>query len=192
LSAIGRNRDVSGEAFIAELIGRDTMRMCALAQVRDIALPDCWIAAGFIRDAIWDALHGRDAEAPSGDVDVIWFGAGCLDPGYDERVEASLQRTAPGFDWSVKNQARMHARNGDAPYCDATDAMRHWPETATAVGIRLDDDDRLAIAAPFGVEDLIGMILRPAGQFATDKREIFDARVASKRWLARYPRLRKV
>lgn len=31
----------------------------------------------------------------------------------------------------VKNQARMHLRNGDRPYQSATDAMRYWPETAT-------------------------------------------------------------
>ena len=56
-----------------------------------------------------------------------------LAPSRDRAIEAELRALAPGIDWSVKNQARMHLRNGDPPYSGATDAMRHWPETATAI-----------------------------------------------------------
>lgn len=83
----------------------------------------------------------------------------------------------------------MHLRNRDAPYADAADAMRHWTETATAVGVRLTPDDRLEVNAPFGLDDLFGLRLVPGPAFLGARRAIFDARVCAKRWLARYPRL---
>lgn len=36
----------------------------------------------------------------------------------------------------LRNQEQMHIRNGDQPYSSALDAMRYWPETATAVATR--------------------------------------------------------
>ncbi|MNE76442.1 hypothetical protein D3C80_1726790 [compost metagenome] len=89
----------------------------------------------------------------------------------------------------MKNQARMHVQNGDVPYQSATDAMRYWPETATALAIRLREDDTYEIAAPLGFDDLFDLIIRPAGRFATDKNAIYQDRVTSKNWLKVWPKL---
>ncbi len=102
----------------------------------------------------------------------------------------ALRERLPDYDWSVKNQARMHVRNGDAPYRDVATAMRAWPETATAVAVRLGADDRLEVNAPYGLDDLFALVVRPTPGFAVRKRAVFDARVAGKCWLGRYPRLR--
>ncbi|OMG61366.1 hypothetical protein IL54_4727 [Sphingobium sp. ba1] len=83
----------------------------------------------------------------------------------------------------------MHHRNGDAPYTDVTDAMRHWPETATAVAVRLSRAGDIEINAPYGLDDLFALRLQPTPDFVTSKRAIFDARVRSKRWQERYPLL---
>ncbi len=155
-----------------------------------LALPDAWIAAGFVRDAVWDALHGRLAAAPVGDVDVVWHDAARRDPVLDRQWEHALRERLPDYDWSVKNQARMHVRNGDAPYPDVATAMRAWPETATAVAVRLGADDRLEVNAPYGLDDLFALVVRPTPGFVVRKRAVFDERVAGKRWLTRYPRLR--
>lgn len=105
------------------ILRADPVRWDLLKIVSDLSLPDCWIAAGFIRNAIWDALHGRPSRSPVGDVDVIWFGVDGEEV-HDRKMEEALRAVAPSIDWSVKNQARMHTRNGDAPYQSATDAMR--------------------------------------------------------------------
>ena len=86
----------------------------------------------------------------------------------------------------------MHGRNGDAPYSDVTDAMRHWPENATAVAVRLTAAGMVEVAAPYGLDDLFAGVVRPTARFAADRRAIFDARVTGKGWLARYPLLRIV
>lgn len=157
--------------------------------VRSLNLPDCWIGAGFVRNAVWDHLHGRSVSTVSTDVDVIWFDATRSTPEQDEALEAVLRDLDPNVLWSVKNQARMHVQNGDEPYQSVTDAMRYWPETATAVAIRLREDGTYEIAAPLGFDDLFDLIIRPAGRFATDKNAIYQDRVTSKNWLKVWPML---
>lgn len=176
-------------ARVASVLRGDPVRWQLLGVVQSLSLPDCWIAAGFVRNAVWDHLHGRCHSAPDGDIDVIWFDADRSDAEVDRDLEARLAQLAPGFAWSVKNQARMHTRNDDPPYSSATDAMRFWPETATAVAARRTSANGCEIAAPLGLDDLFALKLRAAGRFRAEKRPIFDARVSGKRWQARWPRL---
>lgn len=171
-----------------EILRADPLRMELLRLVREKQLPDGWIGAGFVRDAVWDALHDRERAAPTGDVDVVWFDPSA-GPAVDVELERWLAADEPSVRWSVKNQARMHLRNGDPPYGSTAHAMEHWPETATAVGVRLDADDRLVVLAPLGLEDLLGGVLRPTAWSQAHHPEVFPARVRDKQWLTRYPRL---
>jgi uncharacterized protein len=172
------------------VISGDPFRWHILDVVRSLRLPDCWVGAGFVRNAVWDHLHGRRASAPASDVDVLWFDPERADPADDRRLEAVLRASNPSVEWSLKNQARMHVRNGDAPYTSSADAMRYWPETATAVAVRRSDDDQCDIAAPLGLDDLFGLVLRPTPRFALDKREAYHDRIKTKGWLVTWPLLR--
>lgn len=83
----------------------------------------------------------------------------------------------------------MHLRNGDAPYLSTENALSYWPETATAVAVRLTDAGLLEVIAPFGLDDLFELRLRPGPGFEGEKIEVFRERVVRKRWLERYPLL---
>ena len=182
--------DADAAQAVASIVRNDPFRWRLLQVVQDMGLPDCWVAAGFIRNAVWDYFHMRPPTPPSTDIDVIWFDQSRCTVEADRSIEAELRRNAPDFAWSVKNQARMHVRNGDAAYASATEAMRYWPETATAVAARRLSGEECEIAAPLGLEDLIKLILRPTAQFSGGKRHIFDERVSTKNWLATWPLLR--
>jgi len=173
------------------ILRNDPLRWHLLDVVRSLNLPDGWIGAGFVRNAVWDYLHGRPAARPSGDVDVIWYDPRCTEATEDREQERALRALEPGIAWSVKNQARMHHRNGDAPYASAVDAMRSWPETATAVAVRRTGTDDYEVAAPLGLEDLMQLVLRPTPRFAAEKHHIYDDRVCSKGWLQIWPLLRE-
>ncbi|MCS0582633.1 nucleotidyltransferase family protein [Massilia pinisoli] len=177
-------------AALRALIASDRRRMDVLRAVRDLGLPDCWVAAGFVRNCVWDHVHGHAASPLSEDIDVVWFDAAQCEAECDAALERALRCRDGSLDWSVKNQARMHVRNGDAPYASATDAMRHWPETATAVGVRLGQGDTIDVAAPFGLDDLFGLAVRPTRRFALEKRAVYLARIRAKDWLGRWPQLR--
>ena len=171
------------------LIASDERRMQVLRIVRDLGLPDCWVAAGFVRNCVWDHAHGRAASPLPGDIDVIWFDASACDARRDAGLEAALRDRDGTLAWSVKNQARMHARNGDAPYRSAMDAMRYWPETATAVGVRLGARGEIEVAAPLGLDDLFDLVVRPTQRFIVDKHAVYLARVRSKQWEQLWPSL---
>jgi hypothetical protein len=175
---------------VASILRADPLRWHLLGVVSALRLPDCWIGAGFVRNAVWDHLHGRLPSPPQGDVDVIWYDDRRTDPEQDRHLETSLTDAEPSVVWSVKNQARMHVRNADQPYRSSTDAMRFWPETATAIAARRTEEGNCEIAAPLGLDDLFRLVIRPTSRFTTDKHDMFKARVDDKDWLTRWPRLR--
>ena len=167
----------------------DPLRRHVLGLVHSLGLPDCWTGAGFIRNAVWDHLHGRSVSCLGGDVDVIWFHPERTNPSDDRKLEATLRALDPSIHWSVKNQARMHLRNGDAPYASAVESMRRWPETATSVAARQAKQGTYEIAAPFGTDDLFALILRPTPRFRDEKRQVYLDRVRAKGWLETWPLL---
>ena len=162
-------------------------RLEMLRAVADLGLPDAWIAAGVIRNAVWDGLHGYPSSTPLNDVDVIWFDGGRADRELDWELELALAKRMPDVAWSVKNQARMHVRNGTLPYEDCLDAMRCWPETATAVAARLGGDGTVELQSAFGYDDLLALIFRPTQP--DNPRSPFRERVRTKGWLRTWPKL---
>jgi len=122
------------------------------------------------------------------DIDVVWFDKANASVTADQALEARLREVEPLITWSGKNQARMHTPNGDAPYRSTEDAISRWPETATAVGLRLSGAT-IEIISPHGLHDLFSLVLRPTPSFNGSKLPIFRERILSKRWLERWPRL---
>ncbi len=152
--------------------------MGVLRLVADVGLPDWWVGAGFVRNAIWDHLHERPM-TPLHDIDVIYFDPNNADPDVDENIRVELESRAPKKPWSVCNQARMHLRDGHDPYTSSVDAIRHWPETATALAVSLDSDGWLRFAAPYGFDDAYDLIVRPTSPEHVDT---VKQRAEAKRW----------
>ena len=174
-------------ADILDLIGNCPSMMRALRAAAALNLPDWWIGAGFVRNPVWDQLHGFVEPKPLADIDVLYFDPGDLDRSREAAAEAELARLAPGLPWSVKNQARMHVKNGDPKYKSSIDAMRHWLETPTAVAVRLHGDGRLELAAPFGLEDLLAMRIAPTPHAREFRPQAYRDRLAAKDWAERWP-----
>jgi hypothetical protein len=179
---------LDSEGDIAAFIARQPPMMRVLRAVAAQRLPDGWVGAGFIRNAVWDALHGVSSPRDHGDVDVIFFDASDVRRERDAHIEGDLAAAYPDVPWSVRNQARMHARNGDAPYADTADALRHWPERCTAIAARAAAKG-VELLAPFGVGDLAALIVRPTPAFAR-KINTYRERLREKNWQARWPDLK--
>jgi uncharacterized protein len=167
-------------------IAGDPMRMELLEAVRSLALPDCAIGAGFVRNRVWDVAHGN-AETPLADVDVLFHDPSDVSREREELLEQELGRLA-NAPWSVKNQARMHLRNGDRPYRSTEDAISFWLETPTCVAVKLSAAGELELIAPYGVDDLVTMIVRPTPR-GREKPEAYRDRVRAKQWQRTWPKL---
>ncbi len=89
---------------------------------------------------------------------------------YDRRLHAVCN-----VNWSAKNQARMHAVTGDAPYASAAVLAAHWVEMATCVAVTVRDGE-LRLIAPHGIGDLVGLIVRRSPAFTPGHRRLARAR----------------
>ncbi|MCL1127331.1 nucleotidyltransferase family protein [Shewanella surugensis] len=167
-------------------IKQDLMRLKALECAASLNLPDGYIAAGFVRNLVWDHLHKKSISTPLNDIDVIYFDDAALNSDNDKVMEAELVRLMPEVNWQVRNQALIHIRNGDRPYLNIRDAMRFWPEKETAVAIRQLESDTYECIAAFGFESLFQLLVT---HNPNRSRDIFDERVSSKRWLTHWPQL---
>ena len=83
--------------------------MSILKTVQALQLNDCWVAAGVIRNKVWDTLHNIQTEI--NDIDVIYFDESDCSIETENVLESKLQEIMPNQPWSVKNQARMHIKN---------------------------------------------------------------------------------
>ncbi|MBV8191428.1 MAG: nucleotidyltransferase family protein [Alphaproteobacteria bacterium] len=162
-----------------------------LRAARSLGLPDWCIAAGFVRNRVWDRLHGIAPPRPPVDIDVLYFDASDLSKEREAEHEGQLHALLPDAPWQVRNQARMHVWKNLPPHRDTADAMTYWLETVTAVGVRLEADDRLTVVAPLGTDDLLGLRCRPTA-FGRTRRDEYEARIAAKRWRELWPKVRFV
>jgi hypothetical protein len=187
--AIGPEIATDPAAWIVRLIAADPRAMAQLRAARDLALPDWCIAAGFVRNRVWNARHGMAPRCEPHDVDVLFFDP--ADSGRDREADAErrLARAVPDTLWEVRNQARMHAAKAVPQHRDTAHAMTYWLETPTAVGMRLAADDALVVVAPFGVADLVDLVCRPTPWGAARRAE-YEARIAAKQWRILWPLLR--
>ncbi|MCM3783036.1 nucleotidyltransferase family protein [Neobacillus mesonae] len=165
----------------------DVQVMDDLKRVRELGLPEGCIAAGYIRNRVWDVLHEYKELTPLHDIDVIYFNPAETEEWIDKQYEDRLKSGQIRRNWQVKNQARMHEYNQSPPYQSVEDAMKYWPETATAVGIRLNDQDEMEIISSFGLADLFEMNVRKSPYFRNSA--FFKQRVFEKEWLDHWPLL---
>lgn len=185
LESAGMDADARLE-LVRDTLSASAWHMATLEAVRELDLPDWAVGAGFVRNAVWDHLHGFDAMTPLNDVDVLYFDPSDLSATKETEFEGTLHGILPHRPWSVRNQARMHLRNCDPPYGSTVDAMSYWLETPTCVAARLDHAGTIAILAPHGLSDLVGMRGAPTAR----GRQVFDQylqRMRSKNWPRTWP-----
>ncbi len=174
---------------IVNLIRDDERTMNILRIVKSLGLPDWCVCAGFVRSKVWDYLHGfKETRLP--DVDVVYFDAESTDESTEKEYERILRELDLSVPWSVKNQARIHIKSGHVPYTSTADGLAHFPEVCTAIGVYLNSNGEVTLVAPYGVENLIKLIVRPTPFFTSgDKLTIYEQRITSKKWEATWHRL---
>ncbi|MET0786878.1 MAG: nucleotidyltransferase family protein [Paenisporosarcina sp.] len=178
------------ENEVINMIEKDSWRMEVLKTVQSLGLPDCWVCAGFVRSKVWDELHGYDERTELADVDVIYFDRSVVDETIEKNLEEQLKIQMPNVPWSVKNQARMHIVNQFPPYASAVDALSKFPETVTALGVRLDEQQQVKLIAPHGLQDLFAFEIKPTPSFSQEPElDYYQYRISQKNWPATWPKV---
>jgi len=183
---------VINEEEIVSLIRADKWMMEILESAKSLNLPDWWICAGFIRSKVWDELHDFNVRTPIPDIDVIYFDPTNIDKLEDKKIETKLESLIPNIPWSVKNEARMHVKSNMPPYSSSVDAISKFPETATALGVKLDEYDNVILTAPCGISDVINLEVKPTAYFKETKErvDIYEDRITKKNWKSTWKKIR--
>jgi uncharacterized protein len=183
---------VKNEEKIIELITEDKWMMNILKAAKSLNLPDWWICAGFVRSKIWDTLHNFNERTPIPDIDVIYFDPTNIEELMEKQLEDKLKTLMPNIPWSVKNEARMHIKSNMPPYSSSVDAISKFPETATALGVKLDERGNVKLTAPCGISDVINLEVKPTLFFIETKEriEIYEDRITKKNWKSTWNNLK--
>lgn len=151
------------------IIRADPDLMGLLLILRDLDLPDWRLVAGALYGTVWNSMTGRPRGHGIKDYDVGYFD--CADLSWEaedaviQRVEAAT--ASLGLKLELRNQARVHLwfenRFGIAvpPLSSTDEALTRYASMVHALGVRLDPNGALDITAPFGLEDLFAMRIRP-------------------------------
>ena len=177
-------------ARLAEIVRADPGLMHVLTTVRALDLPDWRVFSGAVYQSVWNHLTGRPAGYGIKDYDLGYFDP---DTTWDAE-DAVIRRVAAAFDppfrdtVEVRNQARVHlwfeGRFGE-PYDALTgtdEALSRFVAPACAVGVRLEPDDAISVAAPFGLEDVFDLTIRPTPGRAAAKDWDHIVEKAKARW----------
>jgi hypothetical protein len=109
----------------------------------------------------------------------------------NDAVTALLASLWPDQPWEARNQAGIHTwfhhRFGGDPVAELTsitEAIATWPETATAVAVRLDQAETIEVCAPYGLDDLLAGIWRrnPARVSLAESRVRLARHQPQQRW----------
>lgn len=176
---------------ILERLGQDQAIREILEIIRSLELKDSWLAAGSVRNFIWNILSNKPGFDAETDVDVIFF-----DPtvSYEKtlQLEMELRKAFPAYSWELKNQVYMHIHSPNTqPYTSSKDAMSKYPECCTAIGLRLLEDNQLELFAPYGLADIRAFQVRPTPHFLADaeRKKLYMERLSKKNWQAKWPQL---
>ena len=179
---------------LTDLVRASPTLMTVLTTVRNLDLPDWRIVSGAIYQTVWNDLTGRPPDYGIKDYDVVYFDP---DTSWDtedmiiKRAEAAFTPELAAK-VEVRNQARVHlwfeAKFGEPykPLASTDEALGRFVAPAFAVGVRLERDGNLDVAAPFGLEDCFAMRVRPNRDLP---RSPTNFRAALERLTTRWPEL---
>ncbi|MEK7559956.1 MAG: nucleotidyltransferase family protein [Patescibacteria group bacterium] len=181
------------EQDILNLISEDKWMMGVLHIAEELNLPNWLIGAGFVRNKVWDYLHGYSKQrVDTADIDLVYYDPNGNDENTDKKLSAELN-IKTGLSWEVVNEAHAHKwyTIKPPPYISTEDAVSKWPETATCIGVKIENGE-LKLIAPHGVEDLINLIVRPNKGFIDEGNveNVVVERVKQKKWLEKWPKLK--
>jgi uncharacterized protein len=179
------------EQRLADIVRASPTLMHVLTVLRGLDLPQWRVFSGAVYQAVWNAQTGRPPDYGVKDYDVAYFDD--TDLSY-EAEDVVIRRVAAAFERplkemvEVRNQARVHLwfeqKFGEpyAPLTSTDEALERFVCPAFSVAVRLEQDDRISVAAPFGLADVFDMRLRRNPQRPEVRGWERTTRSAKARW----------
>lgn len=191
----GANRSLQEQLIILEKILNKNSQLIELLKIlEDDGLENYYVTAGCVNQTIFNYYHNYDISYGIKDYDIVYFDEDITYEKEDiiiKRLNKKLKKL--NIETDIKNEARVHIwyyekygikRN---PYTSVEDAISRFGATITCIGVRLEKD-KLIVFAPYGLNDLFTMTLRPVKK--DFPKESYDERAI--RWMSKWPKLTKI
>lgn len=151
-------------------------------------LKNYYVGAGCINQTVFNYLHGFRIDENINDYDIVYYDE---DTSYEKEdiVIKYIEELLGGLNikLDVKNEARVHLwynkkyNDKRKPYVSLEDAISRWGTTITCIGVRLENNN-LIVDAPYGLNDLFNMIIRPVKIDFKEKDYIRKVNKWKKNW----------
>ncbi len=189
----GFNKDIDTQKEILKEILILNENMQRVLETLQSELNNYYIGAGFLVQTVWNYLSGNSLDYGIGDIDIVYYDAGDLSFEKEKEVETRITSLLSNisFKVDVKNEARVHLWYEEKfgykiePYQSLEEAINSWPTTATSIGVRNGNNGQFEVYAPYGLNDLFGMIVRANKLQIT--REIYEKK--ADKWSKLWPEL---
>ena len=169
----GKNKSLNEQLLVLESILNKSKKIKEILRVLEQYSKEnqdfkhYYLAAGCINQTIFNYYHNYDLDYGIGDYDIVYYDE---DTSYEKEdiiikdLKDKLKHLDLKFD--IKNEKRVHIwynekyKTNRKEYESVEDAISKWGTTITCLGVRMENN-KLIVCAPYGLNDLFNLILRP-------------------------------
>lgn len=164
----GKNKDLDYQMnLFKEIILKNNVLKTILERLEGYGLDNYYVAAGAINQTVFNYYHNNSMDYLIDDYDIVYYDEDLSYEREDKIIkEINLLCKDLNVSLDIKNQARVHLwfKNkfgySIEPNKSVEDAISKWGSTVTCIGVRLKNNE-LTIFAPYGLNDLFSLIIRP-------------------------------
>ena len=178
-------------AVVEDALRRNADFVGILAGAARLDLPSWYLTSGCVFQTVWNGLTGRPAAEGVRDYDLFYFDAADTSWAAEDEV---IRRAPEAFGplaplVEIRNEARVHLWYEEKfgrpcpPFESTEAAIDRFIATTCSVGVRERPDGSWAIYAPYGLSDMLDMVVRPNPVLAP--ASVYEAKTA--RWREQWP-----
>ena len=169
----GKNKSLNEQLLVLESILNKSKKIKEILSVleqyskENQDFKNYYLAAGCINQTIFNYYHNYDLDYGIGDYDIVYYDE---DTSYEKEdiIIKDLKERLKHLDlkFDIKNEKRVHIwynekyKTNRKEYELVEDAISKWGTTITCLGVRMENN-KLIVCAPYGLNDLFNLILRP-------------------------------
>jgi hypothetical protein len=195
MSIIGQNKPINEQIKILKQILLQNKKLkLVLELLQNSNLRNYYIGAGAVNQTVFNYYHGFDLEYGIKDFDIVYYDE---DTSYEkeDKIIKEIKKLIKDVEVEVdiKNEARVHLWYKEKfgfeiePYRNTEEAISRWGATITCVGVRLERDE-LIVFAPYGLNDIFNMIVRPIKEEFKEENYVIRA----EKWVEKWPKLKVI
>lgn len=149
------------------IISKNPIFLDILIKSKILDIGKVYITGGSLAQTIWNYYHNYKLDHSIKDIDVFYYNKD-ISKETEEAIQKKFCDLIPNSSLAIEtiNQARVHlwfkSDYGKTikQYKSIKESINNIGTTATAIGITLDNKNKLEVYAPYGLSDVLSLVVR--------------------------------